>query len=192
MQEEWRAGHLASADAVRDRLFAEWEQSGPRKHVHEELYRRQALDVLEHTRLAYLDRAVTDTPNKDPFLEVELRNCIVRVGTDLLTHTGDGSVRVTREHRRRQKENDHTHERLALLRAAAEQGFAGNRIDIDLQYAYKTHEAKEVKANPRYEPGRLERYESAADGIIAGRFEADPAGGNQTCLGCAFHWICPA
>jgi CRISPR/Cas system-associated exonuclease Cas4 (RecB family) len=48
----------------------------------------------------------------------------------------------------------------------------------------------DVDENPRYEPGRIAKYEDAIDGILSRAFPPEPQS-SETCLSCQFLFVCP-
>ncbi len=116
-----------------------------------------------------------------------LPNGSVTLEADAATLTEDGGLRLERHRRRLLKSDDHTEQRLALLRTAAQQSGAA-KVEIAL-VSLADGETKTVEPSSRYEPPRVAKYDAALAAIRAGRFEAKPS--DRECPNCPYLFLCP-
>jgi superfamily I DNA/RNA helicase/Zn-dependent peptidase ImmA (M78 family) len=189
MQDEWRAGALPDEESVGRRVEEIWSEKGAATDASVEFYRDASRDVLLLTRELYAARFGKETPAPDRILAAELCNCVVNVSADLITVGADGVVRVVEQHNADPGKNDHLSPRLSLLRGAMAAAFGSRPGRIELGYA-RSGAVKEARSNGRFEPGRLMKYEQAAEGIRRGLFDPDPADSRQ-CKSCSFYFVCP-
>jgi superfamily I DNA/RNA helicase len=189
MQDEWRGGRLPDEAQVTERVTQFWSEPAAPVELYRQLAFERALELLLQTRAGYAARFENETPAPEQVLSAELTNCVVSVAAHLITLGRDGSIRIVRRHDRKPGGDDHTHPRLSLLRAGTERAFKGRQSEVELFYP-PTGEVRSVPLKQRFEPGRLQKYESAADGILRGRFDPKPENPGQ-CATCPFHFVCP-
>jgi DNA helicase-2/ATP-dependent DNA helicase PcrA len=184
--EERSAGRSPSLEEAHSRLQSVWETQGPSDEIaYARVLRSHADTLLEY---AYYSLSTSGQGKQGIELIAELPNGSVSLRCDHAEQMPDGSLRLERHHRRRARKNDHTDERLALLRLAAKQQDAERPVQIVLNYL-QNGECREVPESARYEPARVEKYDSALQGIRESRFPAIPD--DRRCGQCPFLFICP-
>jgi DNA helicase II / ATP-dependent DNA helicase PcrA len=189
MQDEWRSGRLPDQAQVTRRTTEFWTEPGVPMELYRQLALERAQEVVLQTRALYAARAGSETPAPDQVLAAELSNCVIHVSADLISVGRDGGVRVVRQLDGKTGTDDHTHPRLSLLRTGMSEAFKGRAGEVELSYS-RTGEVRSAPLRAQFEPGRLAKYEQAADGILRGRFDPAPADPGQ-CATCPFHFICP-
>jgi hypothetical protein len=189
MQDEWRNGHLPDEAQVSNWITEFWREPGDPTELYRELAVERSHEVALQTRALYAARAGDETPTPDRVLVAELSNCVVNVSADLVSLDRDGGIRVVRQLEGKTGESDHTHPKLSLLRTGASAAFNGRPAAVEISYS-RTGDTRHAPLKAAFEPGRLRKYEMAADGILRGRFEAKPSD-PKMCATCPFHFICP-
>ncbi|MCC6728555.1 MAG: UvrD-helicase domain-containing protein [Chthonomonadales bacterium] len=179
-----RAGKPARPAEALERWEREWNEGGMEAHAHAGRLRERAARALE--AVCSLEAGAAH--------EVEVLvprpAGLVRARLDRVRCAEDGEVVVERIDTGRPAEADRRDARLALMREAAHQRF-GPEAAVRLRRRYvAAGEVLEAPEQPRLEPARLARYDSALSGIRAGRFEPRPS--EEACPRCPFWIICPA
>jgi len=127
-------------------------------------------------------------PFEERSLRADLRSGAVRLNCSALETTPDGGIRLVQHVRRRPRADDHVDPRLALIRLAGQQERPGARVRVTLEYL-PDGSRRDVPASPRWEPGRIAKYESALNGIRQGLFAPNPD--ERRCARCPFLLCCP-
>ena len=168
-------------------LETAWQESGPRGHAYESLYRTLAEKLLAQYCAPRDGKAVRGWRD---YVDVPLGGAIVRVSIDS-SEVKDGTVRLIRTHTGRPSDDHKRAERLALLRRgvrdALEEPLA---VSVELEYL-STGETVEVPYSARYEPDRVMKLEQAVHGILAGHFPAQPKEARE-CATCPYWIVCPS
>lgn len=187
LQQERGAGREPVPEEARVRLAEVWTQKFPGTETAQaRLLRRHAEKMLDNAfRNLAPPRATAPTLR----LVAALEHGRVDVPCDEAETLADGGLRVARHFRRRIKKDDHTDERLALIRHAATQADPARPFTLEMR-SLVDGETKEVKPNLRYEPARVEKYNAALHGIRAGLFPPNPE--DRKCALCPFFFLCPA
>ncbi len=184
---ERASGRTPSQDDAESQLRSVWaQQFGGEESAQSRLLHAHAETMLANA-FHDLSGAANETPNLR--LVARLEHGEVEVAVDAAETLSDGGLRVVRHLRRRIKKTDHTDERLALIRHAAEQSDPTRPVRLEL-VSLATRETKEVKPSLRYEPARVEKYNAALHGIRAGHFPPEPE--ERKCALCPFFFLCPA
>ena len=186
LQAERLSGREPGVADARERLSEAWEQ----KLVGPETAQTRLLKSHAETMLDSAFRNLTPPHADAPSLRLAaaLEHGTVEVPCDEAATLPDGSLRLVRHFRRRIKKDDHTDERLALLRHAATQSDPARPVTLELR-SLVDGETREVKPSLRYEPARVEKYNEALHGIRAGLFPPQPD--DRKCARCPFYFLCP-
>ena len=117
------------------------------------------------------------------FVELHALHC------DQLERREDGTIRVTRQLKRKIKKTDANEERLALLRVATKSAHLGEKVEVAL-HSLQDGELQIVPENRRYEPNRVEKYNKSLAELKAGDFEPNPE--KSKCAECPWFFLCPS
>lgn len=171
---QWRRGATA-LEAADARLEEIWTASGLADHAHAPMFRRKLEAIRD--RLESLD---SDQPQE---WQAELES-----GSISLRPDGESPGVVERHHLGRESDSHRTAALLSLYRLAARQrGIEDVRV---INRYLGSGETQVSPANPRYEPGRIAKYEAVLRGIQSDDFDPEPAEPNE-CNRCPFFLVCP-
>ncbi len=187
LHSERSAGRTPAPEEASQRLTEAWEQ----KFTGTETAQSRVLRGHAEKMLANAFQNLTPPRDAPPALRLvaSLEHGRVEVSCDEAETLPDGTLRIARHFRRRIKKDDHTDERLALIRQAATQTDPSRPVTLELR-SLVDGEIKEVKPSLRYEPARIEKYNAALHGIRAGLFPPEPE--ERKCALCPFFFLCPA
>lgn len=186
LAEQHNAGRAPDLATVVAHWNAQWEASlSGEENAQARLLRQRALNILEN---GYQWILSTDGVLPHVELWATLPKGRVRLMADLLEPLPDGSLRVIRQIKRRARKDEHTASALALLREAARQMYPHTPIEVQLHHLMEGR-SQPVREQPRYEPQRVEKYNEAMAGILAGEFSPHPE--ERRCTFCPFFLICP-
>ena len=187
LQQERGDGRNPLPEETRLRLTEVWQQKFPGSETAQARLLRGHAEKMLDNAFQNLQPPRASTPTLR--LVAALEHGRVEVPCDESQTLPDGSLRVTRHFRRRIKKDDHTDERLALIRHAATQADPARPVTLEMR-SLVDGETREVKPNLRYEPARVEKYNTALHGIRAGLFPPNPE--ERKCAVCPFFFLCPA
>ncbi len=187
LQEERVAGRAPEPEEARQRLSEAWEQTFTGTETAQaRVLRGHAEKMLAN---AFENSTLPQAAAPSLRLTAALEHGRVEVPCDEAERLPEGGLRIARHFRRRIKKDDHTGERLALIRHAALQAEPDSTVTIELR-SLADGETREVKPSLRYEPARIEKYNAALQGIRAGLFPPEPE--ERKCALCPFFFLCPA
>ncbi len=185
IQEERRQGREVTTEAGIQRLEILWEEMEILESALLPQLRSFAEQVVTHACRVASERRAGETQE----LEVELPQGRIRVFVDYVEEREDGTLVVERQHPRRPADDDHTSPQIALIREGIRQK-KGKSASIEMQLRYlTTGETRAVKEQPRWEPDRVAKYNTALQGIRDGNFTARPS--QEQCPLCPFFFLCP-
>jgi DNA helicase-2/ATP-dependent DNA helicase PcrA len=188
LQQERTGGREPVPEEARQRLAEVWDQKfAGTGTAQSSLLRSHAEKMLDNA----FQNLSPGSRSGPPALRLvaHLEHGRVEVPCDETETLPDGTLRVARHFRRRIKKDDHTDERLALMRHAATQADPIRPVILELR-SLVDGETREVKPSLRYEPARVEKYNAALHGIRAGLFPPEPE--ERKCALCPFFFLCPA
>jgi DNA helicase-2/ATP-dependent DNA helicase PcrA len=187
LQMERNTGNEPDADEVETHFDAVWHNQGEATDTGlGRVLRRRATEML---RGAQETVAQTHRPQPKQRLTADLEHGKVELTCDQVDELPDGALRLVDFTTQRPQDNDHTAPRLALLRHAAQQQHPERPVKIIISNLHSGEE-KEVPASKRWEPARVEKYNTTLKSIREGAFEADPE--SRKCALCPYFLICPA
>src|SRR5262249_26060012 len=152
LQTERASGRNPMYDAVLEQFQSSWNQRKPEvETAHAVLLARHAESLLAS---AHQTDSVPSAQQPSMELIAALPNGSVRIRCAQAEELPDGTLRLTRQIRRRAKKEDANEERLALMRYAAKQQQPDRPVEIALHYL-REGETQVVEEKPRYEPNRV-------------------------------------
>jgi hypothetical protein len=189
LYEEVARGHAVDRAAAYARLAEVWEEDGPRDHLHEGFYRRQAEALL--ARALARPGPAYRRANGPPW-EVALPHGRVLVQPDHLDVDGEGPaqslvVRRLRTGSAGAAERDKGI--YALYHAAAARAYPAARRQVQV-VDLSTDEVADVPLSAAAVESRLGRYDAAIAGILGARYAPQPD--DRQCPRCPHYFICPA
>jgi len=184
-------GETPTEGETEARMETLWETQGPVGHLHEAKYKDSARAML---RAAAGMGGETEERADAGTLRATLPSCHVRVRPDALRRDrADGTLIAARHLTGKPGKTDHTDPRLALYRLAARQTHPDAPVRVEMRYlaggAVVPVKEPGTSQEKKWEADRVAKYDKAAQGIAAGRFAAEPEGGE--CRKCAYALICP-
>ena len=187
LRTEWSAERSPDAVQAEQQFADQWQKLTDRELP--EYTRIRAVEMIETVRSSWHGENIRLAP-AGTLLWANLDHARIGVGPDLLGHDRDGNLVVARNRYSAPKDDDHTDIRLALYRRAAKDSASEQPAIIELRYL--THGTKRtVPPSDRWEPGRVDKYDKAAERIAAGEFPASPAS-DDMCATCPYYFCCPA
>jgi superfamily I DNA/RNA helicase/Zn-dependent peptidase ImmA (M78 family) len=189
---ELAAGRTVESEALDAKLTEIWDECAQRNeadHAHADLFRARAREMAGRILVgAAREPAVRHVAAGVEELAADFPAGRVRIRVDHAVESEEGGLSLERYDSGRPGDKDHTDPRLALIRKAAKAERPGQPVDLQIRYL-STGETKSVPEQPRYEPARVAKYESALEGIRDGDFTPNPSPDN--CPGCPFFFVCP-
>lgn len=189
---ELAAGRTVESEALDAKLTEIWDECAQRNevdHAHAELFRARAREMAGRILVgAAREPAARHVAAGVEELAADFPAGRVRIRVDHAVESEEGGLSLERYDSGRPGDKDHTDPRLALIRKAAKAERPGQPVDLQIRYL-STGETKSVPEQPRYEPARVAKYESALEGIRDGDFTPNPS--PENCPGCAFFFVCP-
>jgi len=177
------AGEAFTETDARDLFTLSWQQEFDTLTPHRLLLQQRAYEMIGKAMTFERSGAI----HEEKYFILELENGRVGVRGDLVTDGGE-TVEITQFKRRRLSKDDHTEEKLAVLRRAASEKL-GKPVVISVQ-SLTDGETRVSEHKESLESNRVEKYNIALSGIRAGDFA--PTEDDRECVGCAFFVICPA
>jgi DNA helicase-2/ATP-dependent DNA helicase PcrA len=185
LRAELAAGRSVTSEALDAKLAEIWEDCEPRNESDRARAHEMAARILAGARR---EPAAQHSPAGIDELAAEFPAGRVRIKVDHAAESEEAGLSLERYDSGRPGDKDHTDPRLALIRRAAKAERPGQPVDLRIRYL-STGETRHVPEQPRWEPARVAKYESALEGMRDGDFTPNPSTDN--CPGCPFFFICP-
>lgn len=185
MADERAKGQPVDAAAALDRLAEVWAQLGPRDHPYEDVYRRNAEQMV----LSATSRPVRSVgPAVRPQWEVALPHGRVQLVPDHVETVEDGSQIVERLRTGHPSKSELDKDIYALYLEAARKATPLIRRQVRVHYL-STGRVDPVNLSQKTMDTRLGHYDQALVGIL--RKEFPPAPDERDCPRCPHYFICP-
>lgn len=189
LREERAAGRAIEVEEALARLADRWAEHGPRDHAYEVIYRRNAEAMVRRAvDGARWSEGLADPPTR----EIVLRHGRVRITPDqvaLPAASSAGPPRIQRLRTGHPSKTEGTKDIYALYLALAEQAYPGTGAAVETVYLSTDGDPHQVALGDRARATRLDRYDAAIAGILAGQFPATPD--DRACPRCPHYFICP-
>ena len=186
--EETSAGRPVDNGLAANRLGDLWENTGPKGHPYETLY-RSAADQLIARAVAHTlgQRGRTSQPDWTLTLS-HGRVTFTPDHVEIIDDNGIVTVVVQRMRTGRPSLNESGKPIYGLYHAAAESEHPGANPRVEIAYL-STETIEVVSTKPKTVASKVEKYERALIGILRGDFRATPD--DFVCPRCAHYFICP-
>ena len=191
MEDERAAGRSPSEAQIGAYLASVWAERGPVGHRHEAKYLAAATQMLR-TAMGMREEGEERLDPKTltatlPYGRVRMRPDVVHIRP-----SEGGALIVARQRLRKPGSSDHTDERLALFRRAAQETHPARPLRLQLHYLMDGSALEiELPKTPHkltLEANRVAKYEDAARGIALAMF---PTNVGDDCKTCGYGLICP-
>jgi DNA helicase-2/ATP-dependent DNA helicase PcrA len=185
IEEERRQGREVTTEAGLQRLQTLWEEMEIPESALLPQLREHAEQMVTHACHAAAERCAGETQE----LEIALPQGRIRLTVEYVEEREDGSLVAEWQLPRRPADDDHTSPQIALIREGFRQQ-RGRSAPVVLRLRYlTTGETRPVQEQPRWEPNRVAKYNSALQGIRDADFTAQPS--QEQCPYCPYLFLCP-
>jgi len=185
LAEERAEGHSVEDASVLQRLAEIWAKHGPTEHAYETLYFRQAEEiVIKELRGRSRTRRLVELP----VWEVPLPHGLVQLSPDQVEIRDDGTTVYRRLRTGRVSKSEKDKNIYALYQAASTRQQVTGRQEIHIA-SLSADTTTPISLGAQALNTRLERYDAAIAGIVAGHFP--PEQDEHDCPRCPHYFICP-
>ncbi|MDR3706684.1 MAG: UvrD-helicase domain-containing protein [Capsulimonadaceae bacterium] len=189
LRREWKAGRSPGIEDLSAHYDEQARGHGEMPAPYDELFAGRAREMLEAAQQAWATDKLRPVDRSDKLI-ARLDGADVRAAADLVAYDDAGQLVIARHILGRPQDDDHTSPHLALLRRAADDTAPSRNARIELRYL-QTGAKRVVARSPKWEPGRVKKYDDAAAGIARSEFPARPNEA-RLCARCPYLFTCPA